>query len=727
MVGLNPFASRHNSVHPETPPPPPSYKENDSSTLLFAEATVTTTEVVTTTTQTTTHFFSLPHWKKKAPPLPYISDTMSPQKPQRHAQVDEVGFETSSPLMVDKSLPPTPESSSSGHITPPENSRQTSQRTSLQDEVISPTILPSTDYSRLLFASPLRPTSASALARVLRIESTSWYSSCYRLFIIISRNQHHCVHFYTFYYRDYFSAKRAQSAHEIARVRGLSLAPSGFLGLGTSDAKGKGRETETEKDPPPSAIRTPNKLTRRASFWSRKKISSPDFLPAARKSDISIAPLPALPPLSPFNVDMIKASSTSEALPQTLQPHHSRTLSRSHSERNRRSSPQLSEYQTPALTSSALQVPKSEGVRGPSTADASPSRPKFARFTSAGFSEQLGSSSLPSPTLQKLPLFEAPPYKRPRAHTNPRSTPSSAPLDESILFFFFPFSVDTESPLRNTTSKAPPAFDVDLYWRNRRVGQVRRLEKTLVKKLMTILVYSSPTNRVQRQFQFDVQDLSLMEIQSPSQRCSPCRPSPSRSLVDVRKVPRLIFLFHVLYHSLWVGHAVKALSASFHNGPEPSPGVTSMASQQRTSNSPFADLNLDASTSDIQRVSPNIGVCRAQGQSCRPSAFVEVNSACRTGGYERQELRIRQRTPVPAVKTNLPPLSSSHQALPAHNLPRSTSAATPSSRPPAMLGLAENQSASGREDIHFHCLNIDIIRQPTTTRVANHHASSQHP
>ncbi|KAJ3967333.1 hypothetical protein EV361DRAFT_1009224 [Lentinula raphanica] len=306
---------------------------------------------------------------------------MSPQKPQRHAQVDEVGFETSSPLMVDKSLPPTPESSSSGHITPPENSRQTSQRTSLQDE------------------------SAAADARNQR------------------------------------------------RVRGLSLAPSGFLGLGTSDAKlGKGRETETEKDPPPSAIRTPNKLTRRASFWSRKKISSPDFLPAARKSDISIAPLPALPPLSPFNVDMIKASSTSEALPQTLQPHHSRTLS----ERNRRSSPQLSEYQTPALTSSALQVPKSEGVRGPSTADASPSRPKFARFTSAGFSEQLGSSSLPSPTLQKLPLFEAPPYKRPRAHTNPRSTPSSAPLDESILFFFFPFSVDTESPLRNTTSKAPP-------------------------------------------------------------------------------------------------------------------------------------------------------------------------------------------------------------------------------------------------------------------------------
>ncbi|KAJ3776936.1 hypothetical protein FB446DRAFT_233874 [Lentinula raphanica] len=476
MVGLNPFASRHHSVHPETPPPP-SYKENDPSTLLFAETTVTTTEVVTTTTQTTTHFFSLPHWKKRAPPLPYISDTMSPQKPQRHAQVDEVGFQTSSPFMVDKSLPPTPESSSSsGHITPPENSRQTSQRTSLQDEVISPTLLPSTDYSRLSFASPPRPTSASALAQAslgltlphgiphatasssssAEINTIAFTSTPSTTEITSPRKEHKA----RMKQRAVSTAVQsaAADARNQRRVRGLSLGPSGFLGLGTSDAKGKGRETETEKDPPPSAIRTPNKLTRRASFWSRKKISSPDSLPAARKSDISIAPLPALPPLSPFNVDMIKASSTSEALPQTLQPHHSRTLSRSHSERNRRSSPQLSEYQTPALTSSALQVPMSERVRRPSTADASPSRPKFARFTSAGSSEQLTSSPLPSPTLEKLSLSETPPSKRPRAHTNP-------PLLRRLSMNLFSSSsspspstpiIPSPSPLRNTTSKATP-------------------------------------------------------------------------------------------------------------------------------------------------------------------------------------------------------------------------------------------------------------------------------
>ncbi|KAJ3753286.1 hypothetical protein EV360DRAFT_87932 [Lentinula raphanica] len=295
MVGLNPFASRHHSVHPETPPPPPpSYKENDPSTLLFAETTVTTTEVVTTITQTTTHFFSLPHWK--APPLPYISDTMSPQKPQRHAQVDEVGFQTSSPLMVDKFLPPTPESSSSsGHFTPPDNSRQTSQRTSLQDEVISPTLLPSTDYSRLSFASPPRPTSASAFA-----QASSGLSLPHGI-PHATASSSSSAEIYTIAFTSTPSTTEITSPRKEHKARMKRRAVST---AGTSDAKGKGRETETEKDPPPSAIRTPNKLTRRASFWSRKKISSPDSLPAARKSDISIAPLPALPPLSPFNVDI---------------------------------------------------------------------------------------------------------------------------------------------------------------------------------------------------------------------------------------------------------------------------------------------------------------------------------------------------------------------------------------------------------------------------------------
>ncbi|KAJ3788950.1 hypothetical protein GGU10DRAFT_344691 [Lentinula aff. detonsa] len=427
MVGLNPFASRHNIVHPETPPP--SYKENDPSTLFFAETTVTTTEVVTTTTQTTTHFFSLPHWRKRAAPLSYSGTRASPQKPQIHAQVDEMGFSTSSKLIVNKDLPPTPESSN-GHNTPPDGSRQASQRNSLEQETLSLNLLPSSDYGRLSFGS-LPRTSTSALAQaslglslphviphasassssaeINSIAFTSTPSSSE----ISSPRKEHIAHM-----KQRAISVTDQSiptdARNQRRVRGLSLGPSGFLGLGSPDVKGKGKETE--KGPPKSATHTPTKLTRRASFWSRKKVSSPDSLPAARKSDINLAPLPALPPLSPFNVDMIKTSS-SDAPSQSLKPLHARTLSRSYSERSRRSSPSASELQPPSLILPAANMPKPERVRRPLTADASHPRPKLSRFTSAGSSEQL----VVSPIMEKNVVFslsEAP-SKRPRAQTNP--------------------------------------------------------------------------------------------------------------------------------------------------------------------------------------------------------------------------------------------------------------------------------------------------------------------
>ncbi|KAJ3753285.1 hypothetical protein EV360DRAFT_87931 [Lentinula raphanica] len=95
--------------------------------------------------------------------------------------------------------------------------------------------------------------------------------------------------------------------------------------------------------------------------------------------------------------------------------------------------------------------------RRPSIADASPSRPKFARFTSAGSSEQLTSSPLSSPTLEKVSLSETPPSKRPRAHTNP-------PLLRRLWMNLFSSASPSPStsilpspaPLRNTTSKATP-------------------------------------------------------------------------------------------------------------------------------------------------------------------------------------------------------------------------------------------------------------------------------
>ncbi|KAJ4486331.1 hypothetical protein J3R30DRAFT_3697837 [Lentinula aciculospora] len=473
MVGLNPFASRHNSAHPGTPPP--SYKKNDPSSLLFAETTVTTTEVVTTTTQTTTHFFSLPHWRRRAAPLSYSDSTVAPQKPIGHARADEMGLTNSFQLTVDKELPPTPEGSS-GHGTPLTNSHEASRRSSLEQETLSSTLFPSSNIGGLsLGGSPRTSTSALAqaslglsLPHVLPHASASSSSTDLNSIAFTSTPSSEIIS-----PRKDPRGRMNQRAvsttgqsslsdvHNQRRARGLSLGPSGFLGLGTSDVKGKGKETE--KETYQLVTHTPTKLTRRASFWSKKKISSPDSLPAARKSDVNLVPLPALPPLSPFNVDMMKSSSTDPAS-QSLKPHHARTLSRSHSERSKRSSPKTSELPTPGSMLSPPVIPKSEGVRRPSTADTSYSRPKSSRFISIGSSEQFSSSPLASPAMEKnqeiFPLPEAPPpSKRPRAQTNP-------PLLRRLsMNLFSPSSNNysytspstpilvSPSPLRTSTSK----------------------------------------------------------------------------------------------------------------------------------------------------------------------------------------------------------------------------------------------------------------------------------
>ncbi|KAJ3774420.1 hypothetical protein FB446DRAFT_729091 [Lentinula raphanica] len=342
-----------------------------------------------------------------------------------------------------------------------------------------------------------------------------------------------------------------------------------------------------------------------------------------------------------------------------------------------------------------------------------------------------------------------------------------------------------------------------------------------------------------RQFQFDVEDPSLMEIQSDSQRCSPRRLSRSRELVDVDAQdivlplsppptgPSMISPHQRPLSSISPSHvgitsnvespnsrydpqilnehrrsgsvmSVEALSASFLDGPEPSPGVTSMASHKRASNSPSANVHQGgsmarspvsttpspilrkSSPNSISMPQPQIPVepvtisapeermdrasrrsslpdfrpssrltlratqeTQQEAKDHKPPSRSEMHASSHAEKVSDSPISVRgtsldyDNEHVSPVTTRLPPISSSHQASTsysrptspsyAHNLPRSTSAATRSLRPPSMLGLAENQSASGREDIHTPRLNMDIIRQATTVRMANHHASSQHP
>ncbi|KIK71180.1 hypothetical protein GYMLUDRAFT_66390 [Collybiopsis luxurians FD-317 M1] len=456
MVGLNPFASRHNSPHPGSPPP---YNENDPSPLIFAETTVTRTEIVTTTTQTTTHFFSLPLWKRRA--------AQASTSTRGAVDADEMGFSTSSSnFRLDKELPPTPPDSS-GQASPFTSSRGPSRRTSVEQETSLPSLFLPSDSGRVSFGNSPTHTSTSALAQAtLGLPHVLPHASASS-----SSSEINSIAFASPLSSSEILSPRARSKQRAVstvgpsppvdlqsqqrRTRGLSLGPNGFLGFGTGDdkGKGKGKEAEKESDSPNS---TPSKLSRRASFWSRKKIStSPETLPPARRSEVNLVPLPSLPPFSPFSIDMTKESTSDTQPLQSTKPLHSRGLSRSHSEKARRSA-----LKPPDPLPLPPKLSGSSGVRRPMTADGPSPRLNLSSLSSA----LVTSSPLASPTLEKaeksLVKLEIPPPQRPRAQTNPPllrrlsmnlfSSSSSSPLPPSPTP-----AVASPSPLRISTTSKP--------------------------------------------------------------------------------------------------------------------------------------------------------------------------------------------------------------------------------------------------------------------------------
>ncbi|KAF5382956.1 hypothetical protein D9757_006388 [Collybiopsis confluens] len=454
MVGLNPFASRHNS--PRTGTPPPSYRENDHSPLIFEETTVTRTEIITTTTETTTHFFSLPLWKRR------VNQTSASNK----GFADEMGFLASSPrFRLDKDLPPTPPDSGS-HSSLLTSSRAPSRGHSAEQETSLPVPFSPSDSGGSAFGNLPRPTSVLAqatlglsLPHVLPHIPVSSSSSEINSIVFASPSSSDAISSHVQSKQRAISTVGSYTSAEVSsqqrRTRGLSLGPSGLLGFGSGEAKGKEKVMVNEKES--EAVHNKvSKLSRRASFWSRKKISSsPEPLPSARRSEISLVPLPALPPFSPFDVDMTRVSS-SEGQPSKLpKPHHSCGLSRSHSEKGRHSS--MKPPDPPPLPL-PLPSPNSLLPRRPMTADGPSARSKLSLTPGP-----LTSSPLASPVTEKtLDLSrksENAPLQRPRAQTNPpllrrlsmnlfSSSPAPASPTPAVI---------SPSPLRvSTTSKPVP-------------------------------------------------------------------------------------------------------------------------------------------------------------------------------------------------------------------------------------------------------------------------------
>lgn len=385
------LAFKRDSTEHQRPPPP--YEESIQPVpVLFAEHSTTTEVVTTTTTRTTTHFF-VPHWRKSSTSSARITSVAVAQPqaalsmPLRHA-----------PVFVEKDLPPTPIDIDGSPST------STSRRDSLQQiaaETKLPSLFPSSPPD---FASSSRSSSSTArlaqaalgisLPHGLGEKSPAPSSSQVNTVAFTAPNGSPLP-------RRVKSSQKLRALSGIAtdasegrksderrRARGLSLGPTTFLNF-NNETKGKAKATDVEMESPQRS------LTRRASFWTRKKSSTeltPPRQPQQQPSTsntLLFTPLPSVQPGSPFVVDLDPNHPKSTPSPLPSQRNHTRGLSRSHSERanashrveapptlsppppRRLHRPVTADSPSPSNTRSLFLDPPSSQPRRPSTAESS--------------------------------------------------------------------------------------------------------------------------------------------------------------------------------------------------------------------------------------------------------------------------------------------------------------------------------------------------------------------
>ncbi|KAK0198688.1 hypothetical protein F5146DRAFT_1131651 [Armillaria mellea] len=416
--------------------PPPPYEESTAHSVVYSEeTTTTTTEVVTTTTtQTTTHLFSSPLWRKHVAPI--VTD-----RPTASARSYDMLPSQRGPLRVEKDLPPIP---TDDDDIPSSSSSRRDSAEEIMAESMLPSLFPSPDGRACPETLPIPQSSTAALAQaslgvglphvISRSSSSSPFSEVNTVAFTTSSipasrpalRQSKSSHKLRA-----ASDTRDGSYGERRRTRGLSLNASTFLSFSISDSKGKGKAKEVEEEVPPKT------LSRRASFWTRKKTLIPDP-PAPPKapphSNNLYTPLPSVQPGSPFfmNLDTPRSAASNH---QSASTSHTRGLSRSHSERFAKGRSALPE-QSPS-TSSLVPPKARRPTRRPATADPLNSShvvgslfTESARFTSSPLSD-----TPPPPPLPQRHDLEPPEFynqnRRPRAQTNP---PLLHRLSLSLLF-----------------------------------------------------------------------------------------------------------------------------------------------------------------------------------------------------------------------------------------------------------------------------------------------------
>ncbi|EIN13503.1 hypothetical protein PUNSTDRAFT_140028 [Punctularia strigosozonata HHB-11173 SS5] len=465
---------RPNNTNNGARPPPPPYEQGAQDHHAPVLVATTTTQVTTTTTETTTHFFSLPLWRRRGAQPPTESPTVAASHADpRTPKPDEVGVislsrtasSTPNLQLRNKDLPPTPPGSSEGGSPqlqlglagPSGYAAAAVAAGRVSSSTIATT--PGTEHHQsVLFPSQLAtaPSNGStthALARAaLGLGLMPQHAAS------ASSSEVHTVAFAT--PDPSSSAASAPKAYEVRRAksygkltktgssavsspdphaqrrsRGLSLGPFHLATGAFTEGKGKERERVAVDDSGSGSLTPPKAVSRKSSFFSRKRYDSaaaaPSPSPSPRTQEVTLnATLPSLQPVSPFDMDL----GPQQAGPSSLR--------RRHSERSQaHASPESSARAT--KPEPATVRPR---TRRPSTADNARPRSAYVDPSSrATASASLLASPPPLPHLSAqslLPPSSSTPHVLPSPLSGPgpsriraKTTPSTSILPRLSLSF----------------------------------------------------------------------------------------------------------------------------------------------------------------------------------------------------------------------------------------------------------------------------------------------------
>ena len=442
---------------------------------------------------TTTHFFSLPLWKRRG------SHALSTVAPAARLSSDELGVVAQRPSSAsgstrNKALPPTPSASEENNhvsLSRAGSSREgrgtgalemgerlsadtgTSSGPSSVSQIAlhSPILGPSTSQPTVTLA---RAALGLGLPHVMpgSVSASSSTTDLHSIPIPPTPPDSHSPQ---------LTMRRVKSFHpdaqalrrdavapdpprETRRARGLSIGPFHFA----SSDKGKERAVETDPDvaypPPPS-----KPLSRKSSFWSRKRVDSHEAASASRlTAEPSSRPsLPTLQPISPFYIDTSMSRHQSHT-PGPPTP-RSAELRRRHSERTRPLTSRSEYFDTshapdvPSLPAATPRPSRTRRSKRPKTADSSSTSPRSGFFPDV---PRVVTSS-PPPFENPLPQSDPPPPKPPTSPKSPTpSSPGCRPRSQTNppLLHRLSMNLFGTSPTSHTPYIAPsPLYDTPTY------------------------------------------------------------------------------------------------------------------------------------------------------------------------------------------------------------------------------------------------------------------------